>query len=117
MLFLILFVIILIYAPVAVKLLMRGGRRGLWLGFAAALSLLISLAWVTATVYKVPNTLRLVLFFCGVGGSTLLLTTLLLHVSHLFQWGHSRQTLVAFGGGILGMALGMLLVVYGLHSW
>ena len=96
---------------------MRGGRRGLWLGFAAALSLLLSLAWVTATVYKVPNTLRLVLFFCGVGGSTLLLTTLLLHVSHLFQWGHSRQTLVAFGGGILGMALGMLLVVYGLHSW
>jgi hypothetical protein len=61
--------------------------------------------------------LRLVLFFCGFGGSTMLLTTLLLQVSHWFQWGRSAQALAAFGGSILGVVLGMLLVVYGLRSW
>jgi hypothetical protein len=45
------------------------------------------------------------------------ITTLLLHVSHLFRWGQSAQALVAFGGGILGAVLEMLTVVYGLRSW
>ena len=117
MLFLIVILVILIYAPLAVRLLTRGGPRRLWLGFIAALSLLLSLAFVAAAVYAVPNTVRLVLFFCGFGGFTLLLTTLLLHVSHLFRWGQSAQALVAFGGGILGAVLGMLTVVYGLRSW
>lgn len=117
MFFLIVVAVIFIYAPLAIGLLTRGGPRRLWLGFAVALSLLLSLAFVTAAVYAVPNTVRLLLFFCGFGGSTLLLTTLLLHLSHLFQWGQSAQALAAFGGSILGVVLGILLVVYGLRSW
>ena len=117
MLFLIVILAIFIYAPLAVRLLTRGGPRGLWLGFIAALSLLFCLAIIAAAVYAVPNTPRLLLFFCGFGGSILLLTTLLLHVSHWFQWGRSTQALAALGGSILGAVLGMLTVVYGLRSW
>jgi hypothetical protein len=117
MLFLILVLAMFVYAPVAVKLLSQGGRPRLWLGFAVGLFLLFSLAWLTATVYAVPDTLRLVLFFCAVGGLALFMTTLLLHVSQLFRWGQSGQALAAFGGSILGVVLGTLLAVYGLHSW
>jgi|SRR5688572_12725635 len=117
MLFLIVILAIFIYTPLAVRLLARGGRRRLWLGFIVALSLLLCLAFVAAAVYAVPNTVRLVLFFCGFGGFILLLTTLLLHVSHLFQWGRSAQALAALGGSLLGAVLGMLAVVYGLRSW
>jgi len=115
--FLIVVAVIFIYSPVAVRLLSRSGLRGLWLGFAAAFSLLLSVALVTAAVFSVPSTLRLLLFFSGFGGSTLLLTTLLLHLSHLFRWSRSAQALAAFGGSILGALLGMLWVVYGLRSW
>jgi len=117
MLFLVLVLAMFIYAPVAVRLLNHGGRRRLWVGFAAALSLLLSLALMTAAVYRVPDTLWLVLFFCGVGSLALLMTTLVLHVSDLFQWGQSGQALAAFFGSILGVVLGTLLIVYGLHSW
>jgi|SRR5215203_5352135 len=117
MLFGILVLVIFVYARVAVRLLNHGGRRRLWVGFAAALSLLLSLALITATVYRVPDKFRLVLFFCGVSGLALLMTTLVLHVSDLFHWGPSGQALAAFGGSILGVVLGTLLVVYGLHSW
>src|SRR5678815_2702969 len=55
MLFLIVILVIFIYAPLAVRLLTRGGPRRLWLGFIAALSLLLSLAFVAAAVYAVPN--------------------------------------------------------------
>jgi len=117
MFFLIVVAAIFIYSPVALRLLTRGGPRRLWLGFAVTFSLVLCLAVVTANVYAVPNTLRLLLFFCGFGGSTLLFTTMLLHLSHLFQWRQSAQVLAAFGGSALGAVLGMLLVVYGLSSW
>jgi hypothetical protein len=119
MFFLIVVAVIFIYAPVAVRLLTRGGPPRLWLGFAAALSLVLCLGFVTAAVYAetVPEKTRLVLFFLGFGGSTFLLTTLFLHLSHLFRWGQGAQALAAFGGSILGVVLGTLVVVYGLRSW
>ena len=117
MFFLVVVAAIFIYSPLALRLLSRGGPRRLWLGFVVTFSIVFCLAVVTANVYAVPNTLRLLLFFCGFGGSTLLLTTILLHLSHLFQWRQSAQALAAFGGSILGVVLGMLLVVYGLRSW
>ncbi len=117
MLFLIVVLTIFIYAPLAVRLLRGGGPRRLWLGFAIALSLLLSLALVTAGLYAVPNTVRLVLFFCGVGAPTLLLATLLLHLSHWLKWGAGAQALAAVGGSLVGVVLGTLLLVYGLRTW
>lgn len=117
MIFLIVIAVIFAYAPTAVWMLDRGGVRKLWLTFVIAFLLIVCVALVVSAIYKVPNTARLVLFACGFGGSTLLCTTVVLHLSHWFGLGQSTRALAAIGGAIIGVLIGMLLVVYGLHSW
>lgn len=95
----------------------RGGVGKLWLTFATAFLLIVLSALIVASVYNVPSTTRLVLFVCGFGGSTLLCTTVVLHLSHYFRLGQSTRALAAIGGALVGALLGMLLVVYGLRSW
>lgn len=97
MLFLVLFALGLIYVPVALRLVARGGPLRLWLGFAGVLLVLLAFALVTAHIYAVPHTLRLVLCFTGFGGSIFLLTTLFLDLNHRWHWQQSSQVLAVYG--------------------
>ena len=117
MIFLILIVVMFAYAPTAVWMLDRGGLRKLWLTFGIALLSIILSGLVVSRVFDVPNTIRLMLCVFGLGGATLLCTTVFLHLSHRFRWGQSARALAAVGGCIVGGVSGMLLVIYGLRSW
>jgi hypothetical protein len=117
MLFLIIMAAIFVYSPTAVWALNSGGVRRLWLAFVLALMLILSFSLYLSAVFTVPNATRVLLFLGGFGGSTLFFTTAFLHLSHSFDWKQSGQALAAFGGGIVGMLMGMFLVVYGLRSW
>ncbi len=117
MIFLIVIAVIFAYAPTAVWMLDRGGVRKLWLTFGIAFFSIVLFALVVSKIYDVRNTAKLVLFVCGFGGSTLLLSTVFLHLGHYFHWGKSARAFAAIGGAIIGVLIGMLLVVYGLRSW
>jgi hypothetical protein len=115
--FLTLIVVMFAYTPTAVWMLDWGGLRRLWLTFGIALCSIISLGFLVSWLYDVRNTTRLVLFVSGLGGATLLCTTVFLHLSDCFHWGQGARALAALCGCIVGVVTGMLLVVYGLRTW
>ena len=105
---------IVVYSPTAVWALNSGGVRRLWLAFVLVLMLILSFSLYLAAIFTVPNATRVLV---GFGGSTLFFTTAFLHLSHSFDWKQLGQAPAAFGGGSVGMLMGMFLVVYGLRSW
>jgi hypothetical protein len=117
MIFLIVIVVIFAYSPTAVWISERGGVRRLWVVFSIAFSLIILLALAVSAIYSVPSTARLVLFVIAFGGSTLLCSTVVVHITHAFQLGQSTRALAAMGSAMVGALVGMVLVVYGLRSW
>lgn len=65
MIFLTAIAVISIYALVARKLLMSGGLRRLWLGFAIGLFAFLSLALWIVSVFVIPKPLWFFLFICA----------------------------------------------------
>ena len=107
----------LAYALTAVTMLERGGLPKLWLTFGAGLLAIILSGFAVSRTFAVPNATRLMLFVIGLGGSTLLCTTVFLHFGQRFRWGQSARALAAMAGCIVGVITGMLLVIYGLRTW
>jgi hypothetical protein len=117
MLFVIVLGVLFLYPPTASWALRGGGAPRLWLAFVGGLALLIFFAIVLGRIFFVPDTTRLVLFICAIGGLSLLITTASLHLSRAFDVNRSVEALAALGGGIAGLAGGIVLAVYGLRPW
>jgi hypothetical protein len=108
--------LVLAFGPVAVWVLRVSGLR--WLLCALALLAVILLALLLSAVYSVPSVWRVVLYFLGFAGPSILFAT----SSLTLAWGFVRRTLplqlvIAFAGSITGLGLGLVLVVYVLGVW
>jgi hypothetical protein len=110
--------LVLAFGPVAVWVLRMGGLRWLWLLCALALLAVILLALLLSAVYSVPSMWRVVIYFLGFVGPSILLSTSSLTLAS----GFARRTLplqlvIAFAGSIIGLGLGLVVVVYVLGVW
>ena len=107
--------LILAFGPVAVWALRVGGLRLLWSLCAIVLLAIVLVALFLSAVYSVPSVWRVVLYFVGfVGPSILLATGSLALASGLAR---TLQLLTAFAGSMIGLGLGFVVVVYVLGVW
>jgi hypothetical protein len=110
--------LVLAFGPVAVLVLRVGGLRWLWLLCALALLAVILLALLLSAVYSVPSVWRVVFYFLGfVGPSILFATGSLTLTSGLARRTLPLQLVMAFAGSIIGLGLGWVLAVYVLGVW
>ena len=114
-----LFVLLLVLAfnPVAVWALMVGGLRWLWLLCALALLALILLALLLSAVYSVPSVWRVITYFLGFVGPSILLATGSLTLASGFARTLALQLITAFVGSMVGLLVGFIAVVYVLGVW
>ena len=110
--------LILAFAPVAVWMLRAGGLRRLWLLCVLALLAVVFLALLLSAVFSVPSVWRVLSYFLGYVGPSILLATGSLTVAS----GFARRTLwveliTAFAGSIIGLAVGNIAVFYVLGVW
>jgi hypothetical protein len=109
--------LILAYAPAAVWALRAGGPQRLGLLGAFALLALILMALVLASVYSVPSSWRVVLYFLSFVGPSVLFTNAALTVVDAFDSAVWTQLIAAFVGSLAGLAVGFVAAVYGLGVW
>lgn len=109
--------LILAFAPAAVWALRVSGLRRLWLLCALALLADLLVALVLSAVYSVPSTWRVVYYFLAFVGPSILFTTTALTVASAFARALSVQLVIAFGGSLIGLAIGFVVVVYVLGVW
>jgi hypothetical protein len=109
--------LVLAFSPVAVWVLRVGGLRWLWLLCALALLAVVLLALLLSAVYSVPSAWRVVLYFLGFVGPSILVATGLLTLASGFARTLPLQLITAFAGSIIGLAVGFLVVVYALGVW
>ena len=109
--------LVLAFGPVAVWALRVGGLRWLWVLCALALLAVVLLALLLSAVYSVPSVWRVVLYFLGFVGPSILFTTGSLTLASGFARGILLQLIVAFAGGIIGLAAGFVADVYVLGVW
>lgn len=109
--------LILAFAPAAVWALRVGGLRRLWLLCALALlaDLLVSL--VLSAVYSVPSIWRVVYYLMSSVGPSILFSAAALTVASALTRTLSVQLITAFGGSLIGLATGFVVVVYVLGIW
>ena len=107
----------LAFAPAAVWALRVSGLRRLWLLCALALLVDLLVALVLSAVYSVPSTWRVVYYFMSFVGPSILSITTALTVASAFVRALSVHLITAFGGGLIGLAIGFVLVVYVLGIW
>jgi hypothetical protein len=67
--------LVLAFSPAAVWALRLGGLRWLWLLCALTLLAVLLLALLLSTVYSVPSAWRVVLYFVGFVGPSILFAT------------------------------------------
>jgi hypothetical protein len=109
--------LILAFSPVAVWGLRVGGLRRLWQLCALALLAGLLLALIFSAVYSVPSVWRVVLYFLGfVGPSILFATGSLTLVSGLART-LPLQLITAFAASMFGLAVGFIVVVYVFEVW
>jgi hypothetical protein len=109
--------LILAFAPVAVWTLRVGGLRRLWLLCSLALLANLFAALVLSAAYSVPSTWRVVYYSLAFVGPSLLCATGSLTVASAFARTLATQIVAAFAGSLIGLALGFVVVVYGLGVW
>jgi hypothetical protein len=109
--------VILAFSPVAVWALRAGGLRRLWLLCALALLAVVLGALVLSAVYSVPSAWRVVLYFLGFVGPSVLFATGSLTLTRAFARTLPLQLIVAFAGSMIGFGLGFVVVVYVLGVW
>ena len=108
---------VLAFGPVAVWALRVGGLRRLWMLCALALLAVLFLALVLSAVYSVPSVWRVVLYFLGFVGPSILFATASLTLASGFARTLPLQLLTAFAGSMIGLAVGFVAVVYVLGAW
>ena len=109
--------LILAFGPVAVWAFRVGGLRWLWLLCAIALLALILLALLLSAIYSVPSVWRVLLYFLGFVGPSILFATGSLTVASDGATTLTLQLVTAFAGSIIGLAVGFIAVVYVLGVW
>ncbi len=108
---------VLVISLVTVLALRVGGLRLLWLLCALTLLAIILLALFLSAVYSVPSVWRVVLYFLGFVGPSILLATGSLTLASGFTRTLPLQLITAFAGSIIGLAAGFVVIVYVLGAW
>jgi hypothetical protein len=108
--------LILAFSPAAVWALRAGGLRRLWALCGLMLLSILFLAIVVSIKYSVPSSARVALYFLAVCGPSILLATSALSISALTR-APQGQLAAAFIGSIAGLAVGFIVIVYGLRVW
>ena len=104
--------LVLAFSPVAVWALRLGGLRRLWSLCALTLLALLLLALILSAIYSVPSAWRVVLYFLGFVGPSILFATGSLTVASRFARTLPLQLITAFAGSTIGLGLGFVMVVY-----
>jgi hypothetical protein len=109
--------LILAFGPAAVWAFRVGGLQLLWLLCALTLLALVLLALFLSAVYSVPSAWLVILYCLGFVGPSILFATGSLTLASGFTRTLPRQLTTALAGSIVGLAVGFVVVVYGLGVW
>ena len=109
--------LILAFSPAAVWALRVGGLRLLWSLCAFALLAVVLVALFLSAVYSVPSVWLVVLYSLGFVGPPILFATAFLTLASGFARTLPFQLIVAFAGSMIGLAVGLVVVVYVLGVW
>ena len=109
--------LVLAFGPVAVLALRTGGLRLLWIVCALALLAFVLLALVLSVVYSVPSVWRVVVYFLGFVGPSILFAIGSLTLVSGFARTLPLQLVTAFAGSMIGLVVGFVGVVYVLGVW
>ena len=112
-----LLLLVLVISLVAVLALRVGGLRLLWLLCSLTLLAVVLLALIHSAVYSVPSAWRVVLYFLGFVGPPMAFTTGSLTLASRFARTLLLQLITAFAGSLIGLAVGIVVVVYVLGVW
>jgi hypothetical protein len=89
-----------------------GGLRLLWLLCALALLVVVLLALFLSAVYSVSSVWRVVLYFLGFVGLSILFAAVSLTLASGFARTLPLQLVTAFAGSMVGLAVGFVAVFY-----
>ncbi len=109
--------LVLAFSPAAVWALRVGGLRRLWLLCALALLAVALVALVLSAIYSVPSAWRVVLYFLGFVGPSILFATGSLTLASGFARTLPLQLITALAGSMTGLGVGFVVVVYVLGVW
>jgi hypothetical protein len=109
--------LVLAFSPAAVWALRAGGLRRLWMLCALAFVAVVLLALLLSAVYSVPSAGRVVLYFLGFVGPSILFATGSLTLGSGLARTLQHQLITAFAGSMVGLAAGFIVVVYVLGVW
>jgi len=113
----VLVLLVLAVSLVAVGVLRLGGLRRLWLLCALTLLAIVLLALLLSAVYSVPSAWQVVLYFLGFVGPPMVFVTGSLTLVSGFARTLPLQLVVAFAGSMIGLAVGIVVVVFVLGVW
>ncbi len=111
------FPLVLAFSPAAVWALRVGGLRRLWSLCAVAVLAVALVALFLSAIYSVPSVWRVVLYFLGFVGPSILLATGSLTLASSFARTLPLQLITAFAGSMVGLAIGLVVVVYVFGMW
>jgi hypothetical protein len=109
--------LILAFSPAAVWALRAGELPRLWLLCALTLVAIVLVALFLSAVYSVPSVWRVVHYFLGFVGPSILFVTASLTLASGFARTLPLQLLTAFAGSTIGLRAGFVVVVYVLGVW
>jgi hypothetical protein len=112
-----LLLLVLAVSLIAVGAFRVGGLRWLWLLCALALLAVILLSLVLSAVYSVPSAWLVILYLLAFVGPPILLATGSLTLVSGLARTLPLQLASAFAGSIIGLAVGIVVVVYVLGVW
>ena len=113
----VLVLLVLAVSLVAVGVLWVGGMQWLWLLCALTLLAVVVLALLLSAVYSVPSAWRVVFYFLGFVGPPMVFATGSLTLASGFARTLVLQLITAFAGSMIGLAVGIVVVVYVLGVW
>jgi di/tricarboxylate transporter len=109
--------LILAFAPIALWALSVGGLRRLWLVCALALLALVVVAFMLSAIYSVPSSWRVLYYSLALVGPSLVFATGSLAVANTFARSLPVHLIATFAGSLIGLAVGLVVVVYVLGVW
>ena len=109
--------LVLAFSLIAVWAFRMGGLRRLWVLCVLALLAILFLALLLSAVYSVPSSWRVVLYLLGFVGPSIVLATGFLTLVSRFARTLLHQLIAAFAGSVIGLAVGIVVVVYVLGVW
>jgi hypothetical protein len=112
-----LLLLVLAVSLVAVGAFRVGGLRWLWLLCAVVLLAVVLLSLALSAVYSVPSAWLVILYLLAFVGPPILFTSGSLTLVSGFVRTLPLQLATAFGGSVIGLVVGIVVVVYVLGGW